>query len=61
MGVLCLVTWRSEIALRDISRPLRRLSQYTAPILLCFSRHWAPSQYVHIGLADDGILKYRNM
>jgi hypothetical protein len=22
-----------------ISRPLRRLSQYTAPILLCFSRH----------------------
>jgi hypothetical protein len=25
------------------------------------SRHWAPSQYVHIGLPDDGILKYRNM
>jgi hypothetical protein len=44
-----------------LSRPLRRLSQYTAPILMCFSRHWAPSQHVHIGLPDDGILKCRNM
>jgi hypothetical protein len=26
---------------RDIFRPLRRLSQYPAPILLCFPRHWA--------------------
>jgi hypothetical protein len=40
---------------------LCRLSQCTAPILLCFSRHWAPSQYVHIGIPDDGILKFRNM
>jgi hypothetical protein len=38
-----------------ISRPSRCLSQYTAPILLCFPRHWA-SQPVHIWLADDGIL-----
>jgi hypothetical protein len=37
------------------------LSQYTAPILLCFSRHWAPSQHVHIGFPADGILKCRNM
>jgi hypothetical protein len=44
-----------------ISQPLRHLSQYAAPILLCFSRHWAPSQHVHIGLPDDGILKYRNI
>jgi hypothetical protein len=41
---------------------VRRLSQYTAaPTLLCFSRHWAPSQHVHVGLPDDGILKRRNM
>jgi hypothetical protein len=26
----------------DISRPFRRLSQYTAPILLCFPQHWTP-------------------
>jgi hypothetical protein len=44
-----------------ISRTLHRLSQYTAPILLCFSCHWAPSQHVHIRLPDDGILKCRKM
>jgi hypothetical protein len=44
-----------------ISQTLRRLSQYTAPIVLCFSRYWAPSQHVHIGLRDYGILKCRNM
>jgi hypothetical protein len=26
-----------------------------------FSRHWAPSQHVHIGHPYDGILKYGNM
>jgi hypothetical protein len=26
----------------DISRPSRHLLQYTATILLCFPRHWAP-------------------
>jgi hypothetical protein len=36
-------------------------SQYTAPILHSFSRHWAQSQHAHIGLPDDGILKCRNM
>jgi hypothetical protein len=35
-----------------LDRPLRRLSQYTAPILLCFSWHWVPFQHVHIGLPD---------
>jgi hypothetical protein len=44
-----------------ISQPLRHLSQYTAPILLCYSRHWAPSQHVHTVLPDVGILKYQNM
>jgi hypothetical protein len=28
--------------------PLRRLSQYTAPILLFFPRHWTLSRHVHI-------------
>jgi hypothetical protein len=38
-----------------ISRPSCCLLQYTAPILLCFPKHWA-SQQDHIWLPDDGIL-----
>jgi hypothetical protein len=36
---------------------VRRLSQYTAPILLCFLRNWAQFQHVHSELPDDGIFK----
>jgi hypothetical protein len=32
-----------------------------AGILLGEGVHWAPFQYVHIGIPDDGILRCRNM
>jgi hypothetical protein len=53
---------RAEVTSSTVKmEALCRLSQYTAPILLCFSQHWAPSQHVHNGFPDDGSLKCRNM
>jgi hypothetical protein len=53
VGILLGEGWELYIVTDGVRR--------TAPILLCFSRHWAPSQHVHIGLLDDGIFKCRNM
>jgi hypothetical protein len=38
----CFGTLKCHMPHIHISRPPRRLLQYTAPILLCFPRHWAP-------------------
>jgi hypothetical protein len=57
VGILLGEGWELYI----VTDGVRRLSQYTAPILLCFPRRWVPSQHVYIGLPENGILNCRNM